>query len=64
MKLQCLKCGDIIEGDKKGTFITCSCKEIFIDETEWYFRFGGEPQNILVVEKNKTLTELSEDEND
>ena len=33
MKLRCRKCGDIIEGDKRGAFIECSCKSIAIDET-------------------------------
>jgi len=38
MKIKCKKCGDIIEGDKRGTLIYCSCKTIGIDETRWYVR--------------------------
>lgn len=38
MKIKCRHCGDIIEGDKKGTYITCKCKTISIDETEYYWR--------------------------
>lgn len=41
MKLKCKKCGDIIEGDKRGTYITCKCKAIAIDETKWYCRVIG-----------------------
>jgi len=33
MKIKCKKCGDIIEGDKRGTFIECFHKSIVIDET-------------------------------
>lgn len=53
MKIKCKKCGDILEGDKKGTFIMCSCKSCYIDETNYYCRIGGEPQNIEEIkEKN------------
>jgi len=38
LKIRCKKCGDIIEGDKRGTYIQCSCKSIAIDETKWYCR--------------------------
>jgi len=45
MKIKCKKCGDIIEGDKRGTFIQCSCKSIAIDENKLYTRLIGEPEN-------------------
>lgn len=45
MKLRCKKCGDIIEGDKKGTYITCKCKAIAIDETPYYWRIIGNAEN-------------------
>jgi hypothetical protein len=38
MKIKCNKCGDILEGDKRGTLIYCSCRSIAIDETKWYAR--------------------------
>ena len=40
MKIKCLICGDVLKGDQKGTFMTCSCKNIYIDETEYYCRVG------------------------
>ena len=49
MKVKCKKCGDTIEGDKKGTFITCSCKSVYIDETKYYVRVGGNPNDIEEV---------------
>jgi len=45
MKIQCKKCGDIIKGDKRGTFIRCSCKSIAIDETKWYTRLIGNTED-------------------
>ena len=41
-KVKCLKCGDIIEGDRKGHLITCRCGNCFIDETPYYYRIGAE----------------------
>lgn len=35
MKIKCKHCGEVIEGDKKGTYITCKCKKNAIDETEY-----------------------------
>lgn len=46
MKIKCKKCNDIIEGDKKGTFIQCKCKSCYIDETKYYVRVGGNPSEI------------------
>ena len=51
MKLKCKKCNDIIEGDKKGTYIECKCKAIAIDETEYYVRVIGNPEDIEEVEE-------------
>lgn len=41
MKLKCKKCNDIIEGDKKGTYISCKCGAVAVDETEYYYRVIG-----------------------
>lgn len=41
MKIRCKKCNDIIEGDGKGTYITCKCEAIAIDETPYYVRVIG-----------------------
>lgn len=57
-RLKCLKCGDIIEGDKKGTYITCGCKAIAIDETEYYVRVIGDKSNFeeIIDPANYTTT--------
>ena len=46
-RIKCLKCGDIIEGDGKGTYTQCKCKSCFVDETKWYCRVGGDPKYIV-----------------
>ena len=53
MKLKCRKCNDIIEGDKKGTYIPCKCKAIAIDETKWYWRIIGDEEDFEVIEEEK-----------
>lgn len=52
MKLRCKKCGDIIEGDEKSTFITCKCRAIYIDETPYYTRVGGNSEDVEEVTDN------------
>lgn len=50
-----MKCKDIIEGDKKGTFIQCKCKSCYIDETEHYWRVGGNPKEIEEIKEVKKV---------
>lgn len=52
-KIKCLKCKDIIEGDGKGTLISCKCKECYIDETKYYTRIGGDINKIKRIEEKK-----------
>ena len=40
-KIKCLKCGDIIESDGHGKWVTCKCQSCYIDETDNYCRVGG-----------------------
>lgn len=53
MKIKCKKCGEVIEGDKKGTYITCKCKAIAIDETTYYVRINGDIEDFEEVKENK-----------
>lgn len=50
-KIKCKKCGDIVEGDGKGTFKQCKCKSCYVDETQWYCRIGGNPKDIEFIEE-------------
>lgn len=54
MKLRCKKCNDIIEGDKRGTYISCKCGAIAVDETEYYWRIIGNKEDFEeVIEDDK-----------
>lgn len=53
MKIKCKLCGAIIQGDKKGTFISCECRAIAIDETEYYVRVIGKEENFEEVNDEK-----------
>ena len=52
MKIKCKLCGDIIEGDKKGHLILCECGACAIDETQYYCRILGEPNNYEKISDN------------
>lgn len=57
MKIKCKLCGDIIEGDKKGHLIWCSCKKCAIDEIPYYCRIIGN------FEDYEKIVELPKDYN-
>lgn len=60
MKLRCRKCNDVIEGDKKGTYITCKCGAIAVDETEYYWRIIGNKEDFEEVEeKDESINKVS-----
>lgn len=52
MKVQCKSCKDIIYSKYSGHFVRCSCKKIFIDQTEHYIRSSG-PEGYDIVEDEK-----------
>ena len=60
-KIKCLKCNDIIEGDRHGTLISCNCGSCYIDETQYYYRIGGDPNYIVLIEDKKEYKLSSED---
>jgi hypothetical protein len=41
-KVTCKYCGDTIYSLTSGRFTKCTCKNAFIDETEFYTRIGGD----------------------
>lgn len=52
MKIKCKKCGEVIEGDKKGTYIMCKCKAIAIDETPYYWKINGNIEDFEEVKED------------
>lgn len=53
MKIKCKKCNTIIEGDKKGHLIWCSCGSCSIDETCYYYRINGNPGDYEEIKENE-----------
>lgn len=54
MKVKCKLCGDIIEGDKRGTYITCKCGKLAIDETPYYCRINFQKEeDFEEIKENK-----------
>jgi ribosomal protein S27AE len=41
----CNKCGDGIFSAFEGQFVTCSCGAISVDQTQYYTRFIGNPED-------------------
>ena len=50
-KIKCLKCGQVIEGDLKGSYIQCKCGKTAIDQTEHYTRIIGNKKDWKTVKK-------------
>lgn len=59
-RLKCCNCMSEIEGDRKGTFTSCECGNIYIDETPYYTRIGGNSDDILIFKDGdwKRMSEL------
>lgn len=53
MKIKCKNCGNIIEGDNRGTFIFCSCGLTGIDQTPYYTRLIGD--NFEEIKSNDNI---------
>ena len=60
MKIRCKHCGDVIEGDKKGTYIECKCGKCAVDETEYYCRIIGNMEDFEEVKENECVTKNNE----
>ncbi len=53
MKIRCKHCGETIEGDKKGTYITCKCGKCAIDETKYYVRVIGNLEDYELIKEDE-----------
>lgn len=61
-KIKCTHCGDIIESDNYGKFVSCSCGKIYIDETQYYVRIGGNKGDWeMIKEKSNDKNKNSEE---
>lgn len=59
MKIKCTNCNEIIEGDRKGTYITCKCGKVAIDETPYYWRIIGNEGDFEVVKDYEIVKEFN-----
>lgn len=46
-KIQCLKCGDIIESTHVHDFKWCSCERVAVDGGKEYLRRAGNPNDYV-----------------
>ena len=62
-KIKCNSCGDVLTGDKKGTYIECSCGKCAIDETPYYYRIIGNFEDFEVLEPKEAKEEFEDAKN-
>lgn len=55
MIIKCKNCNDVLVGDNCGTFISCKCGKIYIDQTPYYVRIGGNSEDIETIEPNTQI---------
>lgn len=56
-KRECNKCGDTIWSKREGEYVVCSCGAIAVDQTKYYERRIGDPNDFHVEESNKRYEE-------
>ena len=61
-KIKCKNCGDILEGDNKGTYIECSCGKCAVDETPYYYRVIGNFEDYELLEPKEKKNDEKEQE--
>ena len=61
-KIKCKHCGDIIESKYSGQFVQCSCGKIYIDETEYYCRVGGNEEDWEIVKEDSNVSNNNKNE--
>jgi len=49
MKIQCKKCGDIIQSMYRHDLVWCKCGTIFIDGGNDYTRIGGDLEAVIEI---------------
>jgi len=59
-KIQCKKCGDIIESTNRHDFQWCSCKSVAVDGGKEYLRRCGDYDNAIEMSEYETTNEEEE----
>lgn len=61
-KIKCKHCNDIIESKYSGQFVQCSCGKIYIDETKYYCRVGGNEEDWEIVKEENNVSNNDKNE--
>lgn len=61
-KIKYKHCNDIIESKYSGQFVQCSCGKIYIDETEYYCRVGGNLGDFELVKEDSNVSNNNKNE--
>lgn len=52
IKYACNNCEDVIYSRREGEYVTCQCGSIAVDQTRYYMRLIGKPENFIKVEND------------
>lgn len=58
-KYRCKKCDDVLQSATYGEVVTCKCKALFVDQTPYYTRIGGNREDIEEIKVEDTKAEES-----
>lgn len=63
---QCPKCETLLRSRWQGEFVMCECQMSFVDQTEYYSRYGGvvESINSLILKDFKNISGIGYEEDD
>ena len=48
--IECAKCADKICSSREGEYVTCKCGAISVDQTRYYSRYIGNPEDFKHVD--------------
>ena len=54
---RCKKCDDTLQSKYPGEFVMCSCEALYVDQTPYYVRIGGNMEDIEEIKNEDTKTE-------
>lgn len=52
IKYACNNCEDVIYSRREGEYVTCQCGAIAVDQTRYYMRLIGKPEDFIKVEND------------
>lgn len=49
--VKCKLCGDVIFSRYEREFVSCRCGAIAVDQTKYYSRYIGDPENFIQIQE-------------